>query len=88
MTTNVPPRRSEGRAPGMRSGTIKLSMFKKLVCEVSDLSVGGARLHGLDVTELPESFELTLRGAGKPRKHMCTRRWQQGDTIGVEFLPE
>ena len=88
MTTNVPPRRKESRAPGIRAGVVKLGMFKQVRCEVTDFSVNGAKLESKDINDLPETFDLSVRGTGKTRKYKCIKRWNKGDTIGVEFLTD
>ena len=86
MTTNVPPRRKESRAPGRRQGMVKLGLFKRLKCEVTDFSTSGAKLIGDGVAELPETFDLSVRGTGKTRTFSCVKRWQKADTVGVEFV--
>jgi len=88
MTTNLPPRRKESRAPGTRIGVVKLGLFKRINCEVTDLSVSGAKLHSDDVSELPETFEISIRGTGKKRSYQCVKRWQDGNSIGVEFVTD
>ncbi len=88
MSNNVPPRRKESRASGNRTGVIKLGMFKQIECDITDFSVSGAKLSGPDVANLPENFDMTVHGSGKKRKYECLKRWQRGDTIGVEFITE
>ena len=85
MAYSSPSHRSEKRAPTDRMGTIKLSLFKNVMCEVSDLSASGAKITTQKGVELPEKFELKLSGTGKKRSHKCVTRWQRSNVFGIEF---
>lgn len=67
-------------------GTIKLGWFKKLSCQIRDVSPGGARLVLEEQAELPDQFELRIPQFKHPRN--CIRRWTSGSEIGVEFVLE
>lgn len=52
-------------------------------CRVLDLSLGGARIGGLDADEtLPERFSLRIDRFGLAEGHLL---WQSGDQAGVRF---
>gem|GEM_PF-2838121 len=85
MAYSTPSHRSEKRAPTDRIGTIKLSLFKTITCDVSDLSASGAKITTEDGITLPSKFELKLSGTGKKRSHKCVTRWQKENVFGVEF---
>ena len=72
------------RAPLTQTGTIKIGLFKKVSCEIRDLSSGGARIIAPDDIDLPEEFYL--RTEKKTRLRPCLRRWQSGRETGVEFI--
>lgn len=64
-------------------GKIKLGLFKKMDCQIRDVSPGGARLVLPEGTDLPDEFKLHLPNYKRPRN--CVRRWQSGQEYGVEF---
>lgn len=66
------------------TGIIKLGMFKRMVCEIQDVSPGGARITLAEGEELPAEFKLRLPISKRPRQ--CVRRWQSGNEYGVEFI--
>lgn len=68
------------------TASIKLGLFKRLVCEVKDVSQGGARLVKPEGIELPDQFVLNLKNFKRPRT--ATIRWESGAEIGVEFEME
>jgi hypothetical protein len=65
------------------NGMIRLGLFKRLRCEIRDVSPGGARIVTPEGTDLPEQFVMHMPQFKKPRT--CIRRWQSGREIGVEF---
>jgi hypothetical protein len=69
-----------------KPATIKLGLFKKLQCEVRDVSPGGARLVMPEGFDVPDQFELRLPQFKRPRT--CLRRWESGREVGVEFILE
>lgn len=71
------------RTPTKEMGKIKLGLFKKVECEIKDVSPGGARLILPSDTKLPEKFSLKLPQFKRARD--CVRRWESGDMVGVEF---
>ena len=74
-----------GRRANMNeTGTIKLGIFKRMVCNIRDVSPGGARIMLDDGAALPEELVLRLPRSKRPRA--CIRRWQSGNEYGVEFL--
>lgn len=77
------PNRRGGRAPLTGTGQIKLGIFKRLNCEIRDVSPGGARIVTPEGTDLPEQFTMRMPHFKKPR--VCIRRWQSGSETGVEF---
>lgn len=86
MTTQPAPRRTESRVSGSRSGHIKIGLFKSIDCNVTDLSSSGAKLETEQASSLPSKFNILIKGSGKARKHKCSKRWQDGNMVGVEFL--
>lgn len=66
------------------AGTIKLGMFKRMICDIRDVSPGGARIMLTEGNELPAEFKLHLPISKRPRR--CVRRWQSGNEYGIEFL--
>ncbi|MEO9968319.1 MAG: PilZ domain-containing protein [Hyphomonadaceae bacterium] len=86
MTNQPAARRAESRTSHARTGTIKAGLFKTIKCDISDLSSSGAKLETDQAQKLPEKFNLIISGSGKTRKHKCAKRWQEGNTVGVEFL--
>lgn len=55
-------------------------------CRVLDLSLGGARIGGLDADEtLPERFSLRIDRFGLAEGHLL---WQRGDQAGMRFEGE
>ena len=86
MASNFVAHRSEKRRKTDRDGKVKLGLFKTISCEVQDLSASGAQLILSDGVELPKNFDLHLSGNGRKRKHKCINRWQNGNTVGIEFL--
>ena len=66
-----------------QSGLIRLGFFKRLHCEIRDVSPRGARIVTPEGTELPEQFVMHIPQFKKPRT--CIRRWQSGSETGVEF---
>lgn len=71
------------RTPSSEVCKIKLGLFKRIPCEVKDLSPGGARLILPKGVEVPEKFSVKLPQFKRTRN--CVRRWQDGNMIGVEF---
>lgn len=79
--------RSERRTQSEKTARVKLGLFGSVTCNVHDLSVSGAKLElSRPVKKLPKRFQLTLSSAGARRRHVCSCKWQDGNTIGVEFL--
>lgn len=64
-------------------GHIKMGLFKKLECEIRDVSPGGARIVPPEGVELPETFVMRLPQYKRPRN--CVLRWQSGSEVGIEF---
>lgn len=75
--------RRGGRQRTADKGQIKLGMFKKLECDIKDLSPGGARLVAPEGAELPDNFVMRIPLYKRPRQ--CVTRWRSGNEIGVEF---
>ncbi|KCZ89481.1 PilZ domain-containing protein [Hyphomonas johnsonii] len=65
------------------TGLIRIGLFRKLQCEIRDVSPGGARIVIPEGAELPEEFRMRLPHFKTPRH--CIRRWQCGSETGVEF---
>lgn len=86
MATTGSSHRSEKRGHSDRTAIIKLGLFKTAKCKVEDLSASGAKLVLLDDVKLPDTFSITLNSTGRKRMHKCANRWQNGKTVGVEFL--
>jgi hypothetical protein len=80
---NTVPNRRGYRTSLTETGLIKLGLFKRMSCEIRDVSPGGARIVTPDGTELPEQFVMQMPHFKKPR--VCIRRWQSGSETGVEF---
>jgi hypothetical protein len=54
-------------------------------CFVKDLSNGGAKITGVNPSEIPDRFMLRFaRGARGLRA--CKVLWRNGDTLGVAFV--
>jgi hypothetical protein len=66
-----------------QSGMIRLGLFRRLPCEIRDVSPGGARIVTPAGVDLPEQFVMHIPQFKKPRT--CIRRWQSGCETGVEF---
>jgi len=66
-----------------QSGMIRLGFFKRLPCEIRNVSPGGARIVTPAGVDLPEVFVMHIPNCKKPRT--CIRRWQSGSEMGVEF---
>ncbi|MBY9068364.1 PilZ domain-containing protein [Hyphomonas sp. WL0036] len=62
---------------------VRLGLFKRLECELRDISPGGARICLPEGVSLPDEFQMTLPQFKYPRT--CMKRWQSGREIGVEF---
>lgn len=75
--------RRGGRQRIADKGQIKLGLFKKLECEIKDLSPGGARIIPPEGAELPETFVMRVPHYKRPRH--CVLRWRSGNEVGVEF---
>ena len=86
MDSNFASHRSEKRGPSKRTATIKLGLFKSLECAVEDLSASGAKLVLSEKKDLPEHFDLVMSGTGRKKTHKCVNRWQNENSVGVEFL--
>ncbi|MEO1406935.1 MAG: PilZ domain-containing protein, partial [Pseudomonadota bacterium] len=77
---------SERRANTEIGGQVKINTFSTVNCTVKDLSVSGAQLIlSKPVKKLPKRFSLTLQSDHSPKKRTCSCRWQDGQSIGVEF---
>ena len=73
-----------GRRTSLASnGMIRLGFFKRMSCEIRDVSPGGARIVTPEGTELPAQFVMHMPQFKRPRT--CIRRWQSGTETGVEF---
>lgn len=78
--------RTERRATTEIIGQVKVGPFSTVKCTVTDLSVGGAKLFlNKPVKKMPKRFSLTLTSDHTPKKRTCSCRWQEGQSIGVEF---
>jgi len=79
--------RSARRAQIELTGQVKLGTFSSVGCTVTDLSLSGAQLI-LDrpIKKLPKRFSVTVHANNSSKKHKCTCRWQEGQSLGVEFL--
>ena len=86
MTDDAHRRRGESRSKAARIGRIKLGMFKSIDCEVADLSSSGAQLTVPANIELPDTFQLSIKGSGKRRVYKCSKRWSRDNVTGVEFI--
>ncbi len=64
-------------------GSIKLGLFKRLRCEIRDVSPGGARIVVAEGTKLPAEFVMNFPQFRHPRT--CVKRWESGLEVGVEF---
>lgn len=64
-------------------GSIKLGLFKRLHCEIRDVSPGGARIVVAEGTKLPAEFVMNFPQFRHPRT--CIKRWESGLEVGVEF---
>lgn len=80
---NSPERRGK-RKPVTETGTLRLGLFKRMNCELRDVSSGGARFVTPEGVELPEEFYLRMPQFKRPRR--CLLRWQSGRETGVEFI--
>lgn len=78
--------RRGSRTKSTEMGSIKLGLFKKLSCEIRDVSPGGARIVAPEGVELPEKFVMSFPNFKRPRT--CIRRWQSGRELGLEFAME
>lgn len=72
------------RTPTTETGTIKIGFFRKVTCELRDVSPGGARIVAPEDVDLPEEF--SIRTPQFRRARPCIRRWQCGRETGVEFI--
>lgn len=80
---NTTMNRRGSRTSLTENGMIRLGLFKRLACEIRDVSPGGARIVTPEGTNLPEQFVMHMPQFKRPRT--CIRRWQSGREIGVEF---
>ncbi len=79
-----PVRRQAKRTRMLKSGQIVYNNASCVIeCVLKDISDSGARLEVPDMFECPP--EVTLRILHGPT-HRCSVRWQNGKSIGVEFL--
>jgi len=62
---------------------VRLGLFKRVECELRDISPGGARICVPEGVELPDQFVMTLPQFKYPRT--CMKRWTSGRDVGVEF---
>ena len=53
-------------------------------CIITDISERGARLYS-DI-DMPETFTLSLSGAGTDERKECRVVWRLGGELGVEFI--
>ena len=67
-----------------REGKISLGWFRRIACEVVDISNSGARISVDEDQELPETFILNVDGLRKKRH--AELRWRDGVQVGVEFV--
>jgi len=54
-----------------------------LDCQVRNISLTGACLKGVGVTDLPDHFRLEI--PARDRIYDCEARWRLNDTMGVQF---
>ncbi len=76
--------RRHPRQPTLNTGRI---VYKKATfisqCRITDVSDGGAGLELPDLIDLPDVFDLEIRGAPTRR---CAVRWRRGARLGVQYL--
>lgn len=78
-------RRSFARFKTLLAGMVSDQSMQS-TCRVLDLSLGGARIGGLDADEtLPERFSLRIDRFGLAEGRLL---WQRGDQAGVRFEGE
>jgi hypothetical protein len=62
---------------------IRLGLFRRLECELRDISPGGARIILPEGENVPNDFVMVLPQFRHPRT--CMKRWESGREIGIEF---
>lgn len=56
-----------------------------IMCTVADISEGGAGLTFVNIAEIPDTFELEIKGDPKTRK--CKVAWRaEPHRMGVQFV--
>ncbi|MEL7128998.1 MAG: PilZ domain-containing protein [Pseudomonadota bacterium] len=85
MAFDIANLRREKRRNSEQTALIKWGMVRSAKCDLTDLAVSGAKLKLHKDQKLPKRFELTVFGAGQPRRHTCKVRWRDGVMVGVEF---
>lgn len=59
----------------------------RIMCTVADISDGSAGLTFVNITDIPDSFKLEIKGEQKVRS--CQVAWKKGPhQMGVVFEPE
>ncbi|MEX0852327.1 MAG: PilZ domain-containing protein, partial [Bauldia sp.] len=80
-------RRAERRNRVFKRGRIIFGDgFSTLDCMIRDLSQRGARISVEDQLTVPSKFSFAILDTGEV--YAAIRRWQQGRSIGLEFLIE
>ena len=67
-----------------RPAKIFLKDGSAIECLVRDLSTKGARLEVADDAKVPDDFFLIIKGSSE--RFRCSRVWQIGTIIGVQYL--
>ena len=78
-------RRAEPRHRTLKGAKIVINDgFSTFDCQVRNLSGHGAKLLAGGIIGIPQRFQLALADG---RKFDCEMTWQNGQEIGVKFIP-
>ena len=73
------------RKPLSYPGWIELGHGQYLVCQIEDVSEGGAKLMLQNVKSVPNDFVLRFSLTSQSHRK-CVVRWRGQDGLGVQFI--
>ena len=81
-------RRASRRFPTAQRAFIVNGDERLCVCELVDMSAGGAQVRITSANELPEMFDLLIAGDTYLKTVPVEVRWRGGDRMGVQYLSD
>lgn len=89
----IPPRASSNRRASKRFPTSQRAFIvngsdRLSVCELVDMSAGGAQVRVSASHDVPEAFDLLIAGDTYLKTIPVEVKWRGGDRLGVQYLSE